>query len=146
MARPEVDPAQAAAVLAAAHFLGDEAAAAAAGITTRTVRRHRRRAARDPELSAVVRTASAQMAETLRSRLVRSVGLTLTRLDAMVAAAPPEAIKDVAIALKVQGELAVVAVELELDEPLLADEDADAQAPQLSARKPDALDVDPEPL
>jgi len=112
MASPVFDRARAVRVLLDAAAVGDSAACKRHGISERTLQRYRERVGADPELTAVVaekKNAEEAGWSASRRRFLRSA---IAKLEAMIAEAGPDQIREVAGAIKIVGELEVVVVNM----------------------------------
>jgi hypothetical protein len=117
MAKTGLDLDRAARVLVDAFALGDRTAADRWKISEKTVRRYRARLETDPELSALVLQKKAREEHDWRVSRMRLLRATMARLEALVADAKVEQLRDVAGVLKIVGDLEVATDVLNREQP-----------------------------
>jgi hypothetical protein len=109
MAAPTFDRDRALRVLVDAFDLGDATACQRHGISVRTLERYRVRLKGDPQLSEAVAQKKEELERDWRQARRRALRSGITKLEQLIQAAEVKQLRDVAGAVKILGDLEVVA-------------------------------------
>lgn len=109
MAAPTFDRDRALRILLDAFDLGDRKAAEHWKVSERTIRNYRERLAGDPELAGAFQQKRAELERDWRQARRRALRSGITRLEQLIQEAGVKQLRDVAGAVKILGDLEVVA-------------------------------------
>lgn len=116
MAAPTFDRDRALRVLLDAFDLGDAQACARHKIALRTLQSYRKRLADDPELAEACAQKRAELEKGWREVRLRALRSGITKLEQLIQEAEVKQLRDVAGAVKILGDLEVVAAVLDEDD------------------------------
>lgn len=129
MASPKFDRERALRVLVDAAQMGDRQAAERWKVSEKTVRNYRQRLSGDPSLAEAFRVKNAEVSEDWRRERLDFLRFGIGKLKQLVEQATPAQIRDVAGAVKIVGDLEVVAGALSVDQPGTDSQGAGPAAP-----------------